>query len=276
MTCTSPLLIKSKPPLSKTFEVPCSKCMNCRIRRTAEWTKRILDESEGKESCFVTLTYEDKFLPLDFSLKKDHIQKFFKRLRKKLKEKTIKYYACGEYGDSTLRPHYHAIIIGWRPDFDSLRKINENVVTSTELSKLWKFGFNTVGNLTKESAQYVTGYIRKKQYGKKDYNPYYPREAPFCISSKELGFEYAKKNFKRILKGETVNGKNLGIPRYYLKKLATKKDMEFLTDKQLDNEAKKLEDFDNYYDFQKARNLDMARREADANSKELLFQKSKI
>lgn len=269
-------MLKSKPPLQKIMEVPCMKCMNCRIRRTAEWTKRILDESEGKESCFVTLTYDESKIPPDFSLKKKDLQKFFKRLRKKLKEKTIKYYACGEYGDTTQRPHYHMIIIGWQPELESLYYIKKDVVTSREIEKLWKFGYNTVGNLTKESAQYVTGYIRKKMYGKKDYNPYFPREAPFCLSSKNLGYEYAQKYWNRILNGETVNGKNLGIPRYYIKKLATISDIETLTDAQLYRQARMLENYKTFEEYQRALNSDMARRDAEANSKERLFGKSKI
>jgi len=46
------------------------------------------------------------------TLKKTDIQKFFKRLRKchGKKHKSIKYYAVGEYGGQTLRPHYHIVI----------------------------------------------------------------------------------------------------------------------------------------------------------------------
>ena len=42
-------------------------------------------------------------------LKKSDFQKFIKRLRK---DYDIKYFACGEYGDKTLRPHFHAILFG--------------------------------------------------------------------------------------------------------------------------------------------------------------------
>lgn len=208
--------------------------------------------------------------------KKKDLQNFFKRLRKKLKNKTIKYYACGEYGDSTLRPHYHAIIIGWKPSLESLYYINKDVVQSRELQRLWKFGFNTVGSVTKESIQYVAGYIRKKLSGKKEVNPYAPREAPFQLSSQNLGYEYSQKYWERILKGETVNGKNLGIPRYYIKKLATIADIEKLTDAQLWQQAKLLENYRTFEEFQRAENSDRARREAEALSRERLFNKSKI
>lgn len=248
--------------------------MACRIRRTAEWTKRILDEAEGKPSCFLTLTYNVENIPSDLSLKKADLQKFFKRFRFHLKKQKIKYFACGEYGDKSSLPHYHMIIVGWKPPLEDLKFINKNVMSSRIIEKIWPFGFNTAGTVTKESCQYVTGYIRKKLYGKEDH--YYPREKPFQLSSQNFGFEYAEKYWKRILKGETVNGKNLGIPRYYIRKLGTTEDIEMLTDLQLAKEARMLENYLTYEDFLKDKNLDMLRRDAEAHSKEKVFMKSKI
>ena len=48
------------------------------------------------------------------TLQKSDLQKFFKRLRKKTHEK-ISYYAVGEYGDNTQRPHYHIILFNAIP-----------------------------------------------------------------------------------------------------------------------------------------------------------------
>lgn len=258
--------------MAQVFEVPCGKCAACRIRRTAEWTKRILDESEGKETCFITLTYDDMNLPSDMSLHKEHLQKFWKRLRKSLTCK-IKYYACGEYGEQTHRPHYHAIVIGWRPELEDLIYVSKNVLTSAKLQKLWPYGFNTVGTVTKESAQYVTGYIRKKIYGKE--NPYHPRTPPFSCSSTHLGFDYAEKNWTRILAGETVCGKNLGIPRYYLKNFASREQKNELMEKGIDKQYDIVKNYETLYEYEKALWSDRARRQADAASLDQILDSRK-
>ena len=85
----------------------------CRIALSREWATRVLHESDyWDHSCFTTLTYNNEHLPKDGSLHKDELQKFFKRLRKYLGDRKMKYFACGEYGDEGHRPHYHAILFG--------------------------------------------------------------------------------------------------------------------------------------------------------------------
>ena len=77
MTCTHPVR------MGNGYTVPCGHCMACRIKRTSEWATRIMDEAAyWKESCFMTLTFNDECLPLDGSLSKEVIQKYVKRVRK--------------------------------------------------------------------------------------------------------------------------------------------------------------------------------------------------
>ena len=79
--------------------VPCRKCSECKMSRAKEWAVRLYSELKTTEkSCFITLTYSDENNPI--ILKKSDFQKFIKRLRK---DYDIKYFACGEYGDKTLR-----------------------------------------------------------------------------------------------------------------------------------------------------------------------------
>jgi len=93
--------------------VPCGKCMHCRVAKRREWSLRMLHElDEHEDSIFITLTYDEDNVPENMSLRKADLQKFFKRLRKALGDRTIKYFACGEYGDKTERLHYHSIIFG--------------------------------------------------------------------------------------------------------------------------------------------------------------------
>ena len=116
MYCIQPITIQVPIKGFKAFQdlaVPCGKCIGCRIAKRKEWSLRMLHElTYHPQSSFITLTYDDYHLPSDNSLKKRHLQLFIKRLRKNLGERRIKYFACGEYGGQTMRPHYHAILFG--------------------------------------------------------------------------------------------------------------------------------------------------------------------
>lgn len=103
MQCSKPIFLKEKG-----LEVPCGKCINCRVSRSREWTIRLMNELQYyKTSLFVTLTYDDEHLPSDNGLHISDLQKYFKRLRRDLdySNRKIKYFACGEYGDQFGRPH---------------------------------------------------------------------------------------------------------------------------------------------------------------------------
>lgn len=141
-----------------------------------------------EQNCFITLTYDDDHLPVDRSLDVEHWQYFAKRVRKRLardarkrgkdeKPKPFRFFHCGEYGDQTARPHYHAAIFG--QDFSGDRKLykktkqGDSLYTSSTLDKLWGKGtHNLIGNLTFDSAAYVAGYITKKVTGNRQYDHY--------------------------------------------------------------------------------------------------------
>lgn len=81
-----------------------------------------------------------------------------------------RFYMCGEYGERTQRPHYHAIIFGYDfPDkkFFAKTKTGETLYTSEILKKLWGKGHTTTGEVTFQSAAYVARYITKKITGQK-------------------------------------------------------------------------------------------------------------
>jgi len=128
----------------------------------------VLEARSHKDNSFITLTYNDENLPGDLSLNRQHLTKFFKRLRKQ--KGPYRYYACGEYGDQTKRAHYHACLFGI--DFEDkveLRKINEHTLYySQQLTDLWGYGHTSVGELTFESAAYCARYVLKKKVGQGD------------------------------------------------------------------------------------------------------------
>lgn len=118
---------------------------------------------------FLTLTYSDKFLPTNNSLDVLHWQLFIKRLRSKLHPKTVRFYHCGEYGEVTHRPHYHACLFGH--DFSADRVLHKTtragnkLYSSPVLNETWGMGYCLIGDLTFESAAYVARYVTKKATG---------------------------------------------------------------------------------------------------------------
>lgn len=213
MICKNPITIRNKSPTGFddiALQVPCGKCIACRIQKKREWTIRLLHESYFHErTSFVTLTYNDENLPIDLSIRKREMQLFLKRIRKQLdlQDRKIKYYVTGEYGDKSARPHYHGIFFGL------------DVFDTQLIEKCWPKGFVYIGNVTHDSIQYVAGYIEKKLSGEMAKNEYGEREVPFSIMSRGLGKQYAIENREQIADKLTVTykGHPVGLPRYYAK-----------------------------------------------------------
>jgi hypothetical protein len=152
-------------------QIPCGRCIGCRLERSKEWALRCVHEAScHEENCFITLTYNAENLPPDGGLRKKHVQDFFKRLRKAISPRKVKYYYCGEYGDKNNRPHYHILLFGYNfTDWLLLphkSPSGHDLYTSPTLEKLWGKGFVQIGDVSFESAQYVARYIMKKVLGK--------------------------------------------------------------------------------------------------------------
>lgn len=153
-------------------EIPCGQCIGCRIDRTKQWAVRAMHESSLHDTnSFITLTYNPESLPSDHSVHRSHLQNFFKRLRKKLHPKKIRYFACGEYGEKQNRPHYHSIIFGY--DFPDKKPHSQNhsgdiLYRSSILESAWPFGHCLIGECTFESCAYIARYCLKKRMGKPD------------------------------------------------------------------------------------------------------------
>lgn len=172
MKCTSPIFIRDKKsPYFTTFSrqdgskfcldghyVPCGQCIACRLNYGKFWSIRLMDELRYHDSaCFATLTYDKEHLDelleeneYHLTLVKSDLQKFFKRLRK---ERKVRFFATGEYGDSFGRPHFHAIIFGVAPNESDL------------IEKHWQKGFVKLGTVTEDSCAYVCKYMTKKIKG---------------------------------------------------------------------------------------------------------------
>ena len=224
MRCKNPVTIKKNldPALYPNgLEVPCGKCFNCRIQKRSEWSLRMLHELDNHaDSCFITLTYSDNNLLANRTLAKPHLQLFFKRLRRSLGDVKIRYYACGEYGDKTNRPHYHAIIFGLSlRDEDKLRVMNAWPHADWSVPSIRRQSF---GLAEPDSIRYVAQYIDKKLSGveEKKINGQ-GRISPFRLCSLGLGGSYCDSNSEQIASGQvlTYRGTPVSVPRYYLKRL---------------------------------------------------------
>jgi len=145
------------------------------------------EASYCKDSCFVTLTYDKKHLPAGYNLCKRDLQLFLKDLRRQLEYHGLgrirAYFACGEYGTEKGRPHYHVLLLGWKPTdmvFHHISYSGLPVYTSVFLQKIWKRGYCPVGSATHKSAGYVA------RYQKKDHNNDGDRLPSFVCSSRNI------------------------------------------------------------------------------------------
>lgn len=123
----------------------------------------LLESVKHASSCFVTLTYNDLTIPHGSTLVTDDPKNWLKRLRQALYPDKIRYYLVGEYGDKTYRPHYHAAIFGLNQELGGGIDGRRGLVALT-----WKNGITHVGDLSKDSAGYICGYVTKKMTKKTD------------------------------------------------------------------------------------------------------------
>lgn len=217
------------------LDLPCGQCVGCRLERSRQWAVRCMHEASLYErNCFLTLTYDDEHLPRG-SLScsrcvKPHViggsvcvaefQDFMKRLRKQFGA-GIRFYHCGEYGELNGRPHYHAII--FNHDFsDKLYfsgKAELSVYTSKALSSLWTAGFAVTGQVTFESAAYVSRYVMKKVTGERADAHYGGRKPEYVTMSRRPGIgkgwydKYKSDVYPR--NGVVVRGRVTRPPRFY-------------------------------------------------------------
>lgn len=189
----------------------------------------------GPPSSFLTLTYSDENNP--YSLRYRDYQAFMQRVRRKFGK--ARFFMCGEYGEDTFRPHYHAILFGiYFADRVLHQRGNSGfgLYSSRTLSELWPLGHALIGDLTFESAAYVGRYCVKKVTGglaKEHYTRLVPStgeliecQPEFCQMSRRpgIGFEWFKKYRTDVFNGErdgivSYGGHESKAPRYYDKLL---------------------------------------------------------
>lgn len=215
--------------------IPCGSCTACRLDRAMAWATRCVHERQMHSSAvFITPTYADEHLPADLSVSVREMQLFNRRLRHEVG--SFRFFCCGEYGDRTKRPHYHALLFGL--DFDDKRphsksKSGELLYHSPRLERIWGKGSCLIGSVTLQSAGYCARYSLKKVTGEasaEHYRRVHPRTGEvfqvrpeFIQMSRMPGIGYT---WFQQFKGDcfpsdhvVVDGQKRPVPPYYLRLL---------------------------------------------------------
>lgn len=231
-------------------EIGCGQCRGCRIDHSREWAARMICEQQYHEqSWFLTLTYDDDHLDTiqtyypdvdtgeavpALTLNFDDLQDFIKRLRwhqdyYKPGSPKIVYYACGEYGDETFRPHFHMIAYDLLLDESDLEfykkdKMGFPMFKCKKLVDIWKHGYVVVCPVTFASAAYVARYCTKKLNG--DYSKFYdimnlvPPASRMSLKP-GIGYQYYQDHkdkiyeYDRLIVKAADRGLELMPPRYF-------------------------------------------------------------
>ena len=214
--CLHPLYIKG-------HRIPCGKCVECVEKRARDWSFRAEQEcSASPLSLFLTLTYNEEHLPIIEGipvLKPLDLQLFFKRFRKQLDLLNVKlrYYAIGEYGPTTRRPHYHCLLhFSESVDYWSIRLL---------IAECWNFGFITCDICNIARIRYCVGYMCPIN----ELSDFYRRHPPFSRMSRSYGKQYltpSRITYYKQLENDSIgapivpwcylsNKYKMALPRYY-------------------------------------------------------------
>ena len=141
------------------------------------------------------------------------LQRFMKRLRKYLskyfKNETIRYYAIGEYGTSSYRPHWHILLF---TESDSIARFLQNtfyenrtlstskrtVHSSFLLDSLWQYGSNSVDKTDGNASGYISNYVVGSSVLPKVLGKLAPQKT---FHSVRFGVPYAKSEIRDFLVG---------------------------------------------------------------------------
>nr|CAI9749773.1 replication initiation protein [Microvirus sp.] len=158
----------------------------------------------------VNATYEHNQVAI---LVNRHLQLFIKRLRKYIFQnygETVRYYAIGEYGTNSLRPHWHLLLFfsssELRRDFENTIQVGTSkrpAECALFLRSLWKYGICDSRSTDGKAYFYVSSYVNKSANFPYVLNVLAPQRA---FHSNFLGEIYSQKTAKEsLLKKEFEN-----------------------------------------------------------------------
>ena len=241
-TCLDPQLVRNKYN-KEWITVPCGKCEACLSLKSQRLMSKIDDEAQQHSDVFfVTLTFDDSHIPsIDVSslelelqpwyenylasdtyrsvygdkiyhLSVSDLQLFFKRLRKKiydyftandLEVPRIRYYACGEYGCTSFRPHNHLLLFFDCPELALVLERFIREAWSINVGSTFTPIYESIGNIRCERvanscSSYVSSYCTSLSQLPSILQ--HSDFAPFHLQSSRpaLGLYRPKYNYKQI------------------------------------------------------------------------------
>ena len=215
------------------FQLPCGKCISCRLIQAREKSIRCIHEASlHKNNSFITLTYSDENLESE-KLIYEHAQKFIRDLRYRFPENPIPVVTTGEYGSKNKRPHFHLLLFNFAPSDSQFLKTNkygDSLYTSKIIDDIWarncpKNSPTLIGPVNINTAGYVCRYQLKKLELGEGFDPIVRYSSKYAI-----GKGWIEKNWQqtfglgyiRLQTGEITK-----IPRYYEKWLKEHHPFEF-------------------------------------------------
>ena len=239
------------------IEVPCGHCPECRYKKKMSWQIRLQEHNKymsmiGYKGYFVTFTFSEQSLTklAHYSHSADAliictnaIRLFRDRFRKSSYSdiSDLHYFLIPELGhQNTERLHLHGIIWLDRrlPEIHKDKYVKPRTYGST-LSNVWTYGNIYFGhNISNKAINYITKYMLKKDNDHPDFNPnpYHSRYLGDNFISEHLHYKFSGVN--TITQYRLDNGKLTSLPSYYLHKLYTPLEREFLQVQLLDTEYK--------------------------------------
>ena len=229
--------------------IPCGHCWACKLNKSAEWATRCtLETLDHNHNYFITLTYDDKHLPIpefisykeitininsqiieipkkiyndgtwiDGSLAPDDVTKFIHDIRQYFKREKgidgIRYFYCGEYGETTKRPHYHMILYGAPLDlsqnYDYHIKNYQEHWKNPLIDKYWKHGMHDIANVEWSCCAYVARYTMKKLNDEPKSDEWYANQGKlkeFVRMSRMpgIGMNYYKNHKMKIYENDSM------------------------------------------------------------------------
>lgn len=189
--------------------LPCGTCVGCQLSRARSWAVRCsLELSCHSRASFLTLTFAERYVPP--TLRRSDVSWFVKQVRKRVPPKSVRHFSCGEYGDLTHRPHYHALLFGCE---------DEQMIRESWGNR----GFVTVSAVNPARISYVAGYCAKKVgfFGaaeeRVDYSSgeVYRYQPPFLQMSRRPGIGGESRQYWRSWRDAAIwGGQKVPVPRY--------------------------------------------------------------
>lgn len=182
-----------------------------------------LESLAHEHTSMVTLTYRDENIPQENSLDPVHLRNWLKRIRKAVAPLPLRFFACGEYGGASERPHYHAILYGYRSCLrggaTGLRVYRPSDCCSQcgLVSQTWGHGLISCESVSPASFRYVAGYVTKKMMNKNDprLNGRYPEFARMSLKP-GIGVPAIPLIAKALEDGFRIYDKNEDVPSYLI------------------------------------------------------------